>query len=76
MKGNHLVVGSAKGNIGCAAKSPFSVDSDTARSFPSVGVCYSHLESTAFLASLIKVCLIFEKKVPVNADLVNPNPKI
>ena len=37
----------------------------------------SHLESTAFLASLMKVCLIFENKmIPPNVNLVNPNPKI
>ncbi|KAF9653249.1 hypothetical protein BDM02DRAFT_3182788 [Thelephora ganbajun] len=36
-----------------------------------------HLESTAFLASLMKVCLIFEKKmIPPNVNLSNPNPKI
>ena len=37
----------------------------------------SHLESTAFLASLMKVCLIFENKmIPPNVNLVIPNPKI
>lgn len=36
-----------------------------------------HLESAAFFASLLKVCLIFEKKtIPPNANLRIPNPKI
>lgn len=44
---------------------------------PGVGVCHSHLESTAFLASLVKMCLIFEKRmIPPNVNLVDPNPKI
>ena len=38
---------------------------------------FSHLESTAFLASLAKVCLILEHKViPPNAHLQTRNPKI
>jgi len=36
-----------------------------------------HLESTAFLASLVKVCLILEHKlIPPNAHLTTRNPKI
>ena len=37
----------------------------------------SHLESTVFFASLIKVCLIFKNEtIPPNVNLVNPNLKI
>ena len=36
-----------------------------------------HLESTAFLASLVKVCLILEHQlIPPNANLTTRNPKI
>jgi len=36
-----------------------------------------HLESTAFLASLVKVCLMLEHKlIPPNAHLTTMNPKI
>lgn len=37
----------------------------------------SHLESTAFLASLAKVCLMIENRViPPNAHFNTPNPKV
>ena len=38
---------------------------------------HRHLEAVAFFASLLKVCLIFEKKtIPSNTNLRIPNPKI
>jgi len=38
---------------------------------------FRHLEATAFFASLLKVCLVFEKRIiPPNANLRIPNPEI
>ena len=76
-KDDHLVIGSVKGNVGYVVRSVFLVESGANEVPPGIGVCYSHLESTAFLASLVKMCLIFEKRIiPPNVNLVDPNPKI
>ena len=68
-----LVVGSIKGNLGYVhliRRTFLRVDSITYQS-------YRHLEAAAFFASLLKVCLIFEKRTILpNANLRIPNPKI
>jgi len=73
-RSDDLVVGSVKGNLGCVYITPgqfLRVDSLTALRL------HSHLEAAAFFASLMKVCLIFEKRTILpNANLRVPNPKI
>ena len=69
-----LVVGSVKGNIGSAAS--------LARRYVYLLLeltftLSSHLEITSFLASLCKVCGIFETGlIPPNVNLSTPNPAI
>jgi len=42
-----------------------------------ISLTRSHLEITAFLASLCKVCSIFQSGIiPLNVNLLNPNPAI
>ena len=73
-RNDELIVGSVKGNLGCVyliRRRFLIVGFLTARQL------YRHLEAAAFFASLLKVCLIFEKRTILpNANLRIPNPKI
>jgi len=73
-RGDDLLIGSVKGNLGYVhliLREFLGVD------FLIVHRFYRHLEAAAFFASLLKVCLILEKRtIPPNANLRNPNPKI
>ncbi|OBZ65510.1 putative polyketide synthase 2 [Grifola frondosa] len=64
-----LLIGSVKGNIGCVLP-----DRDNAMTLTTG---HSHLEITAFLASICKVCSIFESGlIPPNVNFNCPNPAI
>ena len=73
-RSDDLIIGSVKGNLGFVYL--------IRRKFLRAGSLivyrlYRHLEAAAFFASLLKVCLIFEKRtIPPNANLRIPNPKI
>jgi len=69
-----LIIGSVKGNLGYVPLICRKI-----RGVISLIACrfHRHLEAAAFFASLLKVCLIFEKReIPPNANLRVPNPKI
>lgn len=67
---DELVIGSVKGNVGCVQR--VACDRMIADD-----ICHSHLEITAFLASLSKVCSIFEThQIPPTVNFKNPNQKI
>ena len=68
---DELVLGSVKGNVGYV--------NETLRVLRLItyGYAHSHLEITAFMASLCKVCGIFETGlIPPNVNFVTPNPAI
>ena len=68
-----LVVGSVKGNIGYAS----SLLNDSRARAADVSSTGRHLEITAFLASLCKVCGALERRViPPNVNFRTPNPAI
>ena len=69
-----MIIGSVKGNLGYV----YLIRSNSHRANSLiVHRLYRHLEAAAFFASLLKVCLIFEKRMILpNTNLRIPNPKI
>ena len=73
-RSDDVIIGSVKGNLGYV----YLTCSGSPR-VNSLIVCqlYRHLEAAAFFASLLKVCLIFEKRTILpNTNLRIPNPEI
>ena len=67
-----IIVGSVKGNLGYVFLPEWGILGAS-----SLTIVRRHLEAVAFFASLLKVCLIFEKRtIPPNANLHTPNPEI
>lgn len=74
---DELLVGSVKGNLGYAMTLSVIRQFFFASFLTTVLYTKSHLEITAFLASLCKVCFILQSGViPANVNFNTPNPAI
>lgn len=73
---SELLVGSVKGNIGCVSKLIVFFRNYDSHSIH-ILVPSRHLEICAFLASLCKVCAMFQTRLlPPTVNLSKPNPAI